>query len=127
MKYLKLFDNYNTWNTSLRNIIILKEDSDHILYNAEFGYNGMITWEVSKEYDGYIIVQSMNRNKDSDIAPKSKSRGEGREAIKSLFNMYPKIKSILYDDESEGFWSAIGGNIDELTRDSFNNYYEKYQ
>jgi hypothetical protein len=124
MKYLKLFEEYNMGNSSLRNIRILKEDSSHILYNAEFGFNGMITWEVNRENDEFIIVQSMNRNKDSNIAPKTESKGEGRKAIASLFDMYQKIISILYDDESEGFWTAIGGDVDELTRDDFYNYYE---
>ena len=111
----------------LKNIYKLKPFE----YNADFGQNGKITWEIPsmelRNENGlihYVIVQSMdsNWNQDNKI---TKIKGEGSRAINDLFEAYPYIDSILYDDESEGFWTAIGGGIDELKREDFYKYYNK--
>jgi hypothetical protein len=91
-------------------------------YNGTFGENGKITWEIPNS-DSYIIVQSMDANWNNSPNIK-RQKGEGAKAIDYLFKKYPKITSILYDDESEGFWEAIGGNVDTLTKESFYRYYQ---
>jgi hypothetical protein len=105
--------------------------SNSFLYHADFGQNGKITWEIpsmeQKDENGlfnYLIVQSMDSNWNQDETI-NKIKGEGSRVINDLFESYPFINSILYDDESEGFWTAIGGDIDELKREDFYEYYNK--
>jgi hypothetical protein len=108
--------------------IINSEEKDGGVWNsAEFGRNGRITWEVpsseNKESPTYLIVQSIDRNKDTGIAPVEDSKGEGTKAIASLFYKYPTLKEIGYDDSANGFWQKIGGNEDNLKREDFFKYY----
>ena len=110
-----------------------KEGSmDGIYISADFGRNGGITWEIplsqieegNKKNPIYIIVQSIDRNKHGGYMGKEDSKGEGTKAIASLFNKYPSLEVILYDDYAEsGFWQKIGGDIDTLKREDFFKYY----
>jgi hypothetical protein len=106
-------------------------NSNQFIYHADFGNNGKVTWEVpsieQRDKNGkfnYLIVQSMdsNWNQSKNYV---KEKGEGSKVINDLFQAYPHINSILYDDESEGFWTAIGGDIDELKKEDFYEYYNK--
>jgi GNAT superfamily N-acetyltransferase len=99
-------------------------------YKANFGRNGGITWEIPEsqrelESPKYLIVQSMDRNKDVGVANKEDSKGEGAKAIASLFLKYSNLKEILYDDYSEGFWQKIGGSGDVLKREDFFKYFNQ--
>ena len=113
--------------TDITNIEVVRESNslDGVWYKGKFGVNGKMTWEVPLDKKaGYIIVQSMNNNWNDDPNIKAE-KGDGAKAIHRLFLKYPKIDTILYDDESEGFWEAIGGEVDTLTREKFYNYYSK--
>lgn len=98
-------------------------------YKADFGRNGGLTWEIpesQKEKDSpeYLIIQSIDRNKDTGEAPKEDSKGEGAKAIADLFNKYPSVNEIVYDDYSQsGFWQKIGGDNQSLKREDFFKYY----
>ena len=98
-------------------------------YKADFGRNGGLTWEIpesqrEKSSPEYLIIQSIDRNKDTGEAPKEDSKGEGTKAIADLFNKYPSVNEIVYDDYSEsGFWQKIGGDNQSLKREDFFKYY----
>jgi hypothetical protein len=96
-------------------------------FTARFGANASITWEEGREnQDGrvaYLTVLSMGQL--SGDRAKSESKGEGTKAIYNLFNKYPDVNELIYDDESKGFWKAIGGKTDTLARVDFLKYYSK--
>ena len=114
---------------SLKNIRTASEDDEYNVYRADFGRDGGVTWEVADGFvdDGIVsalTILSMNRHKNQEYADKSGSRGEGIKALADIFNLYPTVKSFLYEDESDfGFWDKIGGDVDELSRDKFFKYY----
>jgi hypothetical protein len=105
-----------------------------IYISADFGRNGGITWEIplsqieegNKYNPKYLIVQSIDRNKDSsEYQGKEDSKGEGTKAITSLFIKYPALKEIVYDDEAQSnFWQKIGGDVQTLKREDFFKYFE---
>jgi hypothetical protein len=103
-------------------INITKEDNDFGGISC-YGYfdGGGIGWEVTESeiesgrqhFPKYLIVTSIG----------SKIKGAGKLAIKSLFDMYPSVDYLSYDDMSEGFWIHIGGDEYEcLSRDNFFKY-----
>jgi hypothetical protein len=105
-----------------------------IYISADFGRNGGITWEIplsqieegNKYNPKYLIVQSIDRNKDSsEYQGKEDSKGEGTKAIACLFIKYPALKEIVYDDEAQSnFWQKIGGDVQTLKREDFFKYFE---
>ena len=127
----------------LRNIrakvLSIYSENDAVEFRADFGDNGGITWEIPAHQvekglvnnPTYLIVQSMDRDKDnlSLVATKEGSKGEGAKTIASLFNIYPSLEEIGYDDYSQfdsggSFWQKIGGSEDILTRENFFEYYK---
>jgi hypothetical protein len=110
-----------------------KNEGEGIYTSARFGRDGSVVWEipVSQIEEGneknpeYIIVQGISRNVASEYVGKKGAIGEGAQAVASLFNKYPSLNEIGYDDESEGFWKAIGGKGDQLFRKNFFDYYNK--
>lgn len=98
-------------------------------FSGKFGANASITWEEGQEnQDGrvaYLTVLSMGQLGVEKDRAKTEAKGEGSMAIYDLFNRYPDVTELIYDDESKGFWKAIGGKTDTLSRADFLNYYRK--
>jgi len=98
-------------------------------FTARFGANASITWEEGREnQDGrvaYLTVLSMGQLSGDKDRAKTEAKGEGSKAIYELFNRYPDVTELIYDDESKGFWKAIGGKTDTLAREDFLKYYSK--
>jgi hypothetical protein len=125
---------------NINNLQITKEDNKYaknegegIYTSARFGRDGSVVWEIpvgqieegNEKNPEYIIVQGISRNVASEYVGKEGAIGEGAQAVASLFNKYPSLNEIGYDDESEGFWKAIGGKGDQLFRKNFFDYYNK--
>jgi hypothetical protein len=132
IKNIATFNEYlnNDINNYLTNIRS-KEKNGGVWYNADFGRNGGITWEIpdsqeNNESSDYLIIQSINRDKNLDDSSKEDSKGEGTKALASLFSNYPSIKEFIFDDYANfNFWEKIGAKGDSLKKEDFMKYYNK--
>lgn len=128
MKYIKLYEEYVLvdYITNIEEVERIDDDyNSYVIYGGYYGSHGTIAWQCDL-YDSdleQIYINSINNNPYEKDKSKSEKKGEGSTAIDCLFRMYPTINNMTYDDDSNGFWDAIGGISNELTRDNFYNYY----
>lgn len=108
----------------LENISIIKEDEEEVIYRADFGENGGMNWRIIKEWgdDTSLYIYAIGKN-NRDDSIKSTIKGESVKAIDSIFRLYPKLTSVYYDDESDGWWEYIGGEGDVLTKKNFYKFW----
>ena len=102
----------------IKNIQVIGDDEEGILYSGSYGNSGVLTWINYGEVINVITIESGNKKGSS-----------GTMAIASLFLLNPKVQTITYQDNSHfedgtSFWVRIGGDDTDLERSNFFNYFQ---
>jgi hypothetical protein len=102
----------------IKNIEVIGDDEEGILYSGSYGNSGVLSWINYGEIINVITIESGNKKGSS-----------GTMAIASLFLLNPKVQTITYQDNSHfedgtSFWVRIGGDYTDLERSDFFNYFQ---
>jgi GNAT superfamily N-acetyltransferase len=102
----------------IKNIEVIGDDEEGILYSGRYGNSGVLSWINYGEVINVITIESGNKKGSS-----------GTMAIASLFLLNPKVQTITYQDNSHfedgtSFWVRIGGDYTDLERSDFFNYFQ---